>query len=201
MLPGYRRRMQILLVISHPDDDAIFAGALQRRLAAHAWSVVCLTAAIDSPRGRELLRWQGELGTPLERLHFLAEVDDPDDYRSGRCSIGSAAVTEGLRALALAPELVVTHNAQGEYGHPHHALVHAAVTQVYASAPRLEFGHGCGAVDWEIPCADKWPLALQCYASQQRVIEKLRTASETFCWSQSTPAGVRRSVARELGWE
>ena len=192
--------MHILLVISHPDDDAIFAGALQQRLAAHAWSVVCLTAAPGTLRGGELLRWQSELGTPRERLHFLGAVDEPEDYRTGRSSIAPEAVTQGLRALALAPELVVSHNAHGEYGHPHHALVHAAVAQIYPETPRLEFGHGCAAVDWELPCAQKWPSVLRCYASQQRVIEKLRVERETFRWSPATPAHARQSIARRLGW-
>jgi LmbE family N-acetylglucosaminyl deacetylase len=192
--------MDILLVIGHPDDDAIFAGALQQRLAAHAWSVACLTATPDTPRGGELLRWQAELGTPRERLHFLGAVDAPEDYRSGRSSIAPEAVMKGLRALALAPELVVTHNAHGEYGHPHHALVHAAVAQVYPETPRLEFGYGCDASDWQLPCTEKWPNVVRCYASQQRVIEKFRVELETFCWSSATPPDARRNIARRLGW-
>ena len=193
--------MDILLVISHPDDDAIFAGALQRRLAAHAWIVVCLTATPGTLRGRELLRWQSELGTRAERVHFLGEVDEPSDYRSGRSSIAPESVTKRLSALALAPGLVVTHNAEGEYGHPHHALVHSAVARVYPATPRLEFGYGRDGVEWEIPCVSKWPSVVRCYPSQQRVIEKLRTESETFCWSASTPPDVRRSVAWRLGWD
>jgi LmbE family N-acetylglucosaminyl deacetylase len=190
--------MEILLAISHPDDDAIFAGALQRRLAAQAWSVVCMTANPGDLRGLELLRWQGELGTPAERVHFLGQHDDPDDRRSGRCSIALETVTRRLRALALTPALVVTHNAHGEYGHPHHRLLHTAVVKVHPDTPRLEFGYGQGCADLEIPCAQKWEHAVRCYASQARVIEKLRTGCEVFRWSVATSQDVRKRVARSL---
>ena len=146
--------MHILLVISHPDDDAIFAGALQQRLAAHAWSVVCLTAAPGTPRGGELLRWQGELGTPRERLHFLGEVDDPEDYRSGRSSIAPEAVMHGpARARAARPSSSSATTRAASTGTRTMRSLHAAVAQIYPETPRLEFGYGCDAVDWELPCA------------------------------------------------
>ncbi|MGH0028766.1 MAG: PIG-L deacetylase family protein [Myxococcota bacterium] len=175
--------MRALLLVAHPDDDAIFAGALQRRLSGHTWSVVCLTGGAGAPRGRELLRWQASLGTPARRIHFLGETDDPRDLRDGTCSIPLARVCRRIAGLGLAPDVVVTHNAAGEYGHPHHVLAHRAAARVFPATPRLEFARGATPADLRLRCAGKWPRVAACYRSQWRVVARHWRPSEGFRWA------------------
>jgi LmbE family N-acetylglucosaminyl deacetylase len=129
----------ILLVVAHPDDDALFAGELQRRLGMFTWGVVCVTYQADSVRARELVSWQRALGTLPENLHFLGLNDDPSDITSGHSSFSVDEVAARLRELSLSCRLVVTHDVDGEYGHPHHAVTHAAACMVFSDTPRLHF--------------------------------------------------------------
>lgn len=175
------RPLSVLLVVAHPDDDAIFAGALQRRAARHTWTVVCMTHAEGSPRAQELRAWQASLGTDPARVRFLGHPDDPEDRRQGRCSIDPAAVVRGLRALRARPALLVTHNAAGEYGHPHHVLVHRAALEAYPRVPRLLFGQGLASADLELPCDDaKWSAVAAAYPSQASVVATFARPAEAF---------------------
>ena len=176
-----RRPLSVLLVVAHPDDDAIFAGALQRQAARHRWTVVCMTHADGSPRALEMRAWQTTLGTPASRVRFLGQADDPEDRRQGRCSIDADAVARGLRAQRLRPSLLVTHHETGEYGHPHHRLVHRVAAAVYADVPRLLFGHGLASSDLTLACDDaKWRAIAEAYPSQASVVATFARPTETF---------------------
>ena len=175
------RDVEVLLVVAHPDDDAIFAGALQRSLRAFRWGVVCVTWSGTTPRGEELLSWQThEQRTPASRIAFLDQVDDPEDYRQKRCSLDHARVTQLLANQECRPRIVVTHNDVGEYGHPHHVFVHRVARAVFADCNFLFFGPGKPKFDLSVSCADKWPAVRSHFASQARVIDKLAASEETF---------------------
>jgi LmbE family N-acetylglucosaminyl deacetylase len=169
-----------LLFVAHPDDDAIFAGALQRRAvdAGATFTVVCLTHADGSPRAEELRAWQRGLGTDPARVHFLGFEDDPEDRRQGRCSIDASVVLAAVRALGLRPDVVVTHNARGEYGHPHHLLVHRVARAAFPDVVRLEFGEGVEPPDVSVACGDKWAAVAATFASQRSVVATFARATE-----------------------
>lgn len=170
-----------LLAVAHPDDDAIFAGELQRRLLGERWSVVCLTYTADSPRGRELHSWQSSLGTDPARIHFLAQPDHAADWPARRSSINAATAAAALRALDLSPTLIVTHNRRGEYGHPHHILVHELIAAAFPTTPRLCFGMGLSP-DLTLPCLDKLSQLERHYPSQAAAIQRVARPNESFVW-------------------
>lgn len=173
--------LSVLLVVAHPDDDAIFAGELQRHAGRHRFTVVFATHAANSPRAAEARAWQRSLGTDPARVRFLGFPDDPNDRRQARCSLADDDLAARLRALRLRPSLLVTHNALGEYGHPHHLLVHRVATQVYTNVPRLEFGHGLPRADVTLPCATtKWAAVAAAYPSQAAVVATFSRPTETF---------------------
>ena len=96
-----------LVLHAHPDDELLFAGALMLR--GGDWTTVSLTAGRPYPGI--------SLGFPgdshlLHRREYLAWRD-------------------AVRDLRLEPELVITHNAMGEYGHPHHMAVHAIAHELF----------------------------------------------------------------------
>lgn len=194
--------LSCLLFVAHPDDDAIFAGALQQRARRHDWTVVCLTHVPASPRAAEMRQWQSLLGTDPHRIHFLGLPDDPEDRRRGRCSLDQGLVEAALRSLSVEPDIVVTHNELGEYGHPHHLLVHRAAHAVFPGRPFLHFGHGLEAADsgptLVLPCADKWPDIAACYASQAHVVESLRRPAETFFFRPPTSGQTASTLLENL---
>jgi LmbE family N-acetylglucosaminyl deacetylase len=186
-----------LLVVSHPDDDALFAGQLQSELAGATWTVACVTFHRDHERAAELLAWQASRGTAPANVHFLGHPDDPDDWRHRRCRIDQREVEHGLARLSLSPDLVVTHNEGGEYGHPHHMLTHRAVLNVYRDPPVLVFGMGLPQCDVALSCPDK-PRTLRGYfPSQRKAVAKLARTRERFCWHRS-PGHCVAPVDREL---
>jgi LmbE family N-acetylglucosaminyl deacetylase len=179
-----RRELRILLVVSHPDDDAIFAGQLQRQLQRHDWHVVCMTHSANTERGQEMVSWQKTIGTPTRNLTFLSAADDPEDYRQKRCSIDPNAIDGQLRRLNYQPDLVVTHNEIGEYDHPHHVMLHRVTRGVFRQEPFLLFGYGLEQCHVSVSVGEKWDLACRTYKSQKHIIGRFRETTETFAWLQ-----------------
>ncbi len=173
---------ECLLVVSHPDDDAIFAGALQAHLSAARWSVVCVTHTADSVRGGELIAWQRALGTDPTRIHFLGFADAQEDWQQRRCSFTDSDIAAALLRLRMQPSLVVTHNARGEYGHPHHVATHLAARQAYPDAPCLAFGFGVCHADISTPSPGKRAEVARYYPSQATSIRRTARSSERFLW-------------------
>jgi LmbE family N-acetylglucosaminyl deacetylase len=174
--------LSCVLVVSHPDDDAIFAAVLQSRIRAVPWSIVCVTHTRDSDRGRELLNWQMSLGTDPAHIHFLGHRDDPEDWRLRRCTLDARIVERDLRALGLEPKLVVTHNHRGEYRHPHHIVTHEVARKVFPTAPILCFGTGLERTDISIPCPEKRHTLRRFFPSQPEAIGRVVRPIETFSW-------------------
>ena len=160
-----------IMIVAHPDDDALFGGPFQRAFAGYSWHVVSATYSADHPRGRELCRWQRMNG--CEDVTFLDLPDDPDDYECGVSSFSPECVFTRLQRLDLSADLCVTHNPHGEYGHPHHVVVGKAVRRWAASraVPVLEFGFGLETVDFTIEVADFFDAAAGCFASQAHLLQ------------------------------
>jgi len=176
------KNIDILMVISHPDDDAVFAGELQKRWNFLNWYVVCVTWNKDSERGKELISWQTSMSTYPENIYFLDFEDDPNDVRQGISSIDISEIEMRLKKLLLEPKLVVTHNDKGEYGHPHHITTHKAVLNVYKDKRKLFFGYGRDFYDILLHRFDKSEAIRRIYGSQAWVVDMFNPTAETFIW-------------------
>lgn len=127
--------MNGLVLVAHPDDELLFAGALMAS-KPWDWQTVVLTAGRPHPGI--------SLGFPdewriLHRHEYLAWRD-------------------AVAALELAPDVVVSHNLMGEYGHPHHMAVHAIahdlfgrVWDFYTPAPSSVGPQAKRSTLWSIP--------------------------------------------------
>jgi LmbE family N-acetylglucosaminyl deacetylase len=192
--------MKAVLIIAHPDDDALFGGPFQRAHCWMQWYVICATYRAEDERGCELLEWQARNG--CRQVDFLELEDAPADYASGTSSFGYEEVGRRLRELKLEADLILTHNGVGEYGHPHHIVIGQAVRALYsARVPLLEFGHSLPEVDFQITVPDFHELALRCYRSQAvNILDHYQT--ERLCISAGyrwvTPATPRVSQ-RHIG--
>lgn len=101
--------MRALVLHAHPDDELLFAGALMASRPDWEWQTVCLTN-----------------GRPYSGL----SLGFPDEWRILSRS-EYLAWRDAVKGLGLTPDLVVTHNAMGEYGHPHHMAVHAIAHELF----------------------------------------------------------------------
>lgn len=109
-----------LMLVAHPDDETIFGYTLLRR---KNWHVVCLTHAQTKPRC-------DEFRSVLEKIGVTGQMMDYPDIWGG--GFDEAQTTAELRELVQAGQYdhVVTHNAEGEYGHSQHCALHKIVLEV-----------------------------------------------------------------------
>jgi LmbE family N-acetylglucosaminyl deacetylase len=101
-----------LALVAHPDDELLFAGALMAARSEWTWQAVALTG--------------GERAAQFPGL----SLGFADEWRI--ISVPEArAWKAAVDGLDLSPDVVVTHNRMGEYGHPHHMTVHKIAHELY----------------------------------------------------------------------
>jgi N-acetyl-1-D-myo-inositol-2-amino-2-deoxy-alpha-D-glucopyranoside deacetylase len=140
------QRLTLLTVHAHPDDETISTGGVMARYAAEGARVVCVTCTggehgeivvpeMDTPdnharladiRRVELARALAHLG-PIEH-HFLGYIDSgmmgtPENDAPG--SFWQADFDEAVERLLrivreVRPQVMVSYNDFGGYGHPDH---------------------------------------------------------------------------------
>jgi N-acetyl-1-D-myo-inositol-2-amino-2-deoxy-alpha-D-glucopyranoside deacetylase len=137
--------LTLLAVVAHPDDEGSCGGSLAKYAAAGARVFVACATRGDGPdaqikndaatretlgqvRSQELACACQALGLPPPL--FLG-------YQDG--AVGQAPPAEAARAVAglirqLRPQVVITHDPGGGYGHPDHIAVNGFVTAAFGLA-------------------------------------------------------------------
>lgn len=142
----------LVCVVAHPDDETILCGGTLALLAARgvAVHVVCLTRGEGGELGEPALCSRPELGLVRERelvnavgklggksLTFLGYVDPtvgPDNILAAPEHNPLMLAGQVVNCMKqFAPQVVLTHGSNGEYGHPAHQLVHTTVLAAVAS--------------------------------------------------------------------
>jgi len=177
--------MNALLLIAHPDDDAIFAYTLQSELSCINWTIVSLTNKASNIRGGELIDYQLYMGTDRENIHFLNFYDNRQDNRERKqwrnCSIDFASAIDKLANLKLNPGLILTHNYVGEYGHPHHMLCYNLARVCFTDTNTMVFGKGIENHTISIPIREnKQEVIERFYKSQKCVASVFEDEYESF---------------------
>jgi LmbE family N-acetylglucosaminyl deacetylase len=117
--------VKALVAVAHPDDCVIFASAYMDAHPEYEWSIVYLTHHWWNKRAREMARYWRRRGI---KTKFLGFKDHGRDL--GSLSLKTWCADEAIRAIrneAIKYDFILTHNEEGEYGHPHHQVVHNAV--------------------------------------------------------------------------
>lgn len=101
-----------LMIVAHPDDETLWGGGLVLRYPGQWTVVACSTPMADPIRAEKFL-------VACERLGAAGRVlPQMETYSS------HLAIEVDLAGY----DVIVTHGAAGEYGHPHHVQVHQWVT-------------------------------------------------------------------------
>jgi|GEM_PF-3343998 len=115
-----------LVLLAHPDDETLFFWDFLR---THPGAFLAVMTNGTSPRRtREFFR---AVEHYRARGRLYAHLDHPFLPLSQRTLV--ARIEKLLHTLR--PSRVLTHNAEGEYGHPHHRQLHDALRQVLAMMP------------------------------------------------------------------
>ena len=139
--------MKALCLVAHPDDCVIFAYSYIHNHPEHDWTIGYLTYNKDHPRGAELAEFWSRRGIGCVFLGFEDSWQDQEQQQFTCWPAMEARVQ--CATLAAGYDVVLTHDAQGDYGHIHHCLVHEAVADhsgLITFAPP-----GQGTVTWSIP--------------------------------------------------
>jgi LmbE family N-acetylglucosaminyl deacetylase len=111
-------------MVAHPDDCVIFGYSLMHHTPHWQWAVCYLTYQRSDPRGQEFSRFWAERG--IDTL-FLGCLDDYRDIEAGQPSFDVDAAARSIRDVCRFADVVLTHDQQGDYGHPHHRFVNQCV--------------------------------------------------------------------------
>lgn len=114
-----------LCMVAHPDDCVIFAMPYIMNHREQNWTIGYLTYTAESDRGREIAAFWQRRDIDCVFLGFEDHWHDQEQQQFTRWN--SADATSACQQLATQFDLVLTHAADGEYGHIHHVLVHQAV--------------------------------------------------------------------------
>lgn len=116
--------MKALCMVAHPDDCVIFAYSLMRHTPHVQWSVCYLTYDRTHERGREMQNFW--LDRRVETI-FLGYNDDWRDIETDRPSFDTNRARNDIHDVCKFADVILTHDKNGDYGHPHHRFVHRCV--------------------------------------------------------------------------
>jgi len=137
----------LLAVFAHPDDESLACGGLLALCADRGArvSLLCLTRGEHGPGG-EPTRLGDTRARELDAAAHVLGVDEVVllEHEDGMLPwIDAAKLEADIRSAIrrVAPDVVVTFDADGLYGHPDHIAVHerttAAVAEMGGEAPNL----------------------------------------------------------------
>ena len=128
--------MKALMVVAHPDDCCLFGYHLWERYKDWDWRIAYLTYDDRSDRVVELRRFCKKRGVGVKGLGF----QDQWEYVSqGLTGFDELIAREYLIREVDGSDIIMTHNAAGEYGHPHHLFIHGVLKDV--TIPKIYFGN------------------------------------------------------------
>ena len=114
---------KVLVIIAHPDDELIWmGGTLLRHKKDWNTKVVCLTRESDGDRNPKFKKACEILGVE----GFIYYLDDTTNNPWNQ----QEAIDIISKHCGTIYDLVFTHGENGEYGHPHHKLIHKIVSKI-----------------------------------------------------------------------
>jgi LmbE family N-acetylglucosaminyl deacetylase len=135
--------MKAMALVAHPDDCVIFAYSFIHNHPEYSWTVCYLTYTETHSRSQEFIEFWNRRGIATKFLGYPDEWNHKDncpgtiDEDSARLSVEKITATQ---------DLLLTHNQQGEYGHPHHLLLNRVTAN---HSRRITFaGPGQGTVKY-----------------------------------------------------
>lgn len=158
--------MEAVAVVAHPDDCVIFAWPFIEHHPGLTWTIVYLTYTEDDLRAKEVSAYWNKRGITTR---FLGFIDDYRDIEHDAVSFDSQLAEQALHQACEYARLILTHNADGDYGHPHHKFVSAAVDKL--AIPKVYFASD---FNYNKQYTATYPVAVEELPLHRAVIEGFR---------------------------
>lgn len=173
-----------ILFVAHPDDEIIFFGSCLLR--EPGWLVVCVTGGRNRTRAREFAGAMREVNAAWVMWNFSDGMDITWNRRKLVSKISKVLETGTLW------KKVVTHNAEGEYGHWQHKQLHRAVADAYRGGSLWISVESAGLAEVEnlLPMdlqQSKREIIRRFYPSQEFVLTEYQ---EYFAYEKQVAGGV-----------
>ena len=137
-----------LLIVAHPDDDILWGG--MNLLLEPGWFVVCASHLNDPIRSKEFFKTMSFCNVTKWVMYDVKEEYTDKEDESDQQFYGTP-FEQGLKELSKHYwKLVLTHNAEGEYGHEHHRTVNRIVQKYFPSAQSFQVGRKLSPTQLEI---------------------------------------------------
>jgi LmbE family N-acetylglucosaminyl deacetylase len=217
----------VVCFFAHPDDETVLAGGMiklmtQQGIPVHIVSatrgeggelgeppVAANNAQLGAIRERELRCAAQALGATVSVLDYVDPLIGPDDLLSP-FEADFETLTRQFADIAgkRNADLILTHGAAGEYGHPAHQLVHRAVVhaaRIYPKALIYSIAANVPTVPDHLwnqdepahlaidirPWRDAKIAAMECHVSQHGLFKR-RQNLQTVAEALRTTESVRR---------
>ena len=124
-----------LMIVAHPDDDAIWGGG---HLIEDDYTVVCVTCGVVKLRLDEFISVM-EFGN--DNYIYLSHTDLEPGAIISDWTYEKDEINEELKHIIESRDwdLIVTHNPEGEYGHKHHKMISKMVTDNVIDKDKLYY--------------------------------------------------------------
>jgi len=148
------------MIVSHPDDEALFGGA-ELLTYSREYKVVVVDAFHSEIRRAEFIASMKFVG--------IKDYEHWTGYKGGEDYYREKLIYELLRVLREKNwKKVVTHNKRGEYGHPRHRALHDILNHL---RPEILWQFDKGKKRLETSLLNRKRDLLKVYESQREVLE------------------------------
>ena len=144
------------IVTAHPDDETLWMGGLPLTYPGD-WTVICCSV----PTRDTIRAWK--LFEAVERLGARARLSPTGDF-----GVSQPLDLDHIDLSGF--DCIVTHGADGEYGHPHHKQVHAFVRERADCEVWVFHTEPCEAAEIEVEGDGMWARKLHALKAYDHVL-------------------------------